>query len=167
MAGPFSIENPGVAVTYSVDVLGNVFQNGNLTVNGTTTSGATTNNGTTVNNGPSTFNGTATFSSVIVESNGINSSGSVSYLATLGIAAGTGGTQLADTTRDYQVYLTVTTAGGPNTILIGAANPPVSATITAMSTVNLGHVFSFRLPAGWYVRWAGTAGITTQNAVSC
>jgi filamentous hemagglutinin len=174
MAGPFQVENPGVGITYTLDQAGNVTQAGNLTVTGTTYSGATVNNGTVTNSGPSTFAGTATFSSEIVANAGINSSGGISVLlggtigsgnaAILGTAAS--GTQLSDVTRDYMVYIGVTAGGAAATLTIGPASTAIN-TLYAAATCGVGTQYSFRLPAGWYVRFQGTAAITQQIAVSC
>ena len=156
MAAPFVVEGstPGTQL-WSVDASGNTVQSGNMNVTGTTISGATTNNGTQVNNG------------ITVQNAGINSSGSVHYIATLGFGvSAASGTQLSDTTRDYMVYLGVTAGGAAATLSIGAANTAV-ATLYATATCGVGTQYAFRLPAGWYIRFQGTAGITQQTAISC
>jgi hypothetical protein len=75
--------------------------------------------------------------------------------------------QLADLTRDYTVYLAVTTSGTATTVAIGPTSTPAN-TILPSSSVTAGQLISFRLPAGWYVKWAGTTtAIATQTAIGC
>lgn len=82
-------------------------------------------------------------------------------------AAGTAA-QLADTTRDYMVYLTVTTAGTATSVKIGPTSSANAVTIMGSAAATAGQVISFRLPAGWYVLWAGTTtAIADQSAVGC
>ncbi len=162
MATAFSVESstPGSPV-WSVDPSGNVIQSGSIQVTGTTASAF----GTV---------GQITTTGVILQNNGINSSGSVNVLsggtigaglvAILGTAAN--GTQLADLTRDYMVYLGVTAGGAAATLTIGPANTAVN-TLYAAATCNVGTQYAFRVPAGWYIRFQGTAGITQQIAISC
>lgn len=76
--------------------------------------------------------------------------------------------QLADTTRDYMVYLTVTTSGTATSVTIGPTAAANAATIMGSAPATAGQVISFRLPAGWFVKWAGTTtAIATQTAVGC
>ena len=77
-------------------------------------------------------------------------------------------TQLADQTRDYQIYLNVTTSGTSTSVTMG----PTSATVTAVSilasaSVTAGQVITFRVPAGWWVAWTGTTTVLAQAAVGC
>lgn len=75
--------------------------------------------------------------------------------------------QLADTTRDYMVYLEIGTAGTANTLLIGPTSSPAN-TIVASGTATTGEVMAFRLPAGWWVQWsATTATLASQTAIGC
>jgi hypothetical protein len=75
--------------------------------------------------------------------------------------------QLADLTADYMVYLEITTAGTAFSLAIGPVNTTVN-TIIASSTATLGSLITIRLPAGWWLKWAGTtAAIATQTAVRC
>jgi hypothetical protein len=74
--------------------------------------------------------------------------------------------QLSDTTKVYMVYLNVTTAGTATTLAIGPTSG-VANVIKASSVATLGDVYAVRLPAGWYLKWAGTTtAIATQLAVS-
>ena len=164
MAAPFSVESqtPGSTV-WSVDASGNSIQSGNLTVAGATSvTGATT------------ITGAATISGVISQGGGINSSSSVKFLTGTQVGAGSAailgtaasGTQLSDLTRDYMLYFTVTAGGAAATWLIGSTSA-CNATVWAAATTNVGTQYAFRLPAGWFAQFTGTAGITNQNAVSC
>lgn len=75
--------------------------------------------------------------------------------------------QLSDLTRDYMVYMQVGTAGTATTLAIGPTSTPAN-TIKASSAANAGDLWSFRLPAGWFVKWAGTTTtIATQTAIGC
>lgn len=75
--------------------------------------------------------------------------------------------QLTDTTRDYMVYLTVGTAGTAFTVAIGPTSSPAN-TIVPSGTATSGQVVSFRLPAGWFVKWsATTATLAGQKAIGC
>ena len=160
MAAPFQVEGatPGTQV-WSVDAVGNTVQSGTLTA-------AVMNAGT---QGATTYNGIQTYAA----NAGDNTSAAAVYLngtigagaaALLGTAAT--GTQLSDTTRDYMVYLGVTAGGAAATLSIGAANTAV-ATLYAAATCGVGTQYAFRLPAGWFIRFQGTAGITQQPAISC
>jgi len=162
MAAPFVVEGstPGTQV-WGVDASGNTVQSGNCTVAGTL-------------NAPYQSAQTATVTGVLTANGGYNSSGGVTVLgggtigaggnAILGTAAS--GTQLSDTTKDYMVYIGVTAGGAAATLTIGPANTAVN-TLYAAATCNVGTQYAFRLPAGWYVRFQGTAGITQQIAISC
>jgi len=75
--------------------------------------------------------------------------------------------QLSDLTRDYIVYLTVGTAGTAFTVAIGPTSTPAN-TIVPSGTATSGQVVSFRLPAGWFVKWsATTATLAGQKAIGC
>ena len=160
MAAPFVVEGstPGTQV-WSVDAVGNTVQSGTVTA-------LVMNAGT---QGATTYNGIQTYAA----NSGDNTNAAAVYLngtigaganAILGTAAT--GTQLSDTTRDYMVYIGVTAGGAAATLSIGAANTAV-ATLYAAATCGVGTQYAFRLPAGWYIRFQGTAGITQQTAISC
>jgi hypothetical protein len=106
-----------------------------------------------------------TLTGVLSLGDGSNTAGSAPVLAPA-FAAGTAA-QLSDTTRDYMVYLAVTTSGTATTVAIGPTSTPAN-TILPSSSVTAGQLISFRLPAGWYVKWAGTTtAIATQTAIGC
>jgi hypothetical protein len=109
----------------------------------------------------------ATYAEVINANAGTNSSGSAPVLTSLGAVSGTG-IQLTDTSRDYLVYLTVTTSGTATSVTIGPTSSANAATVMASAAATAGQVISFRLPAGWYFKWAGTTtAIGGQVAVGC
>ena len=193
MEGGFNITNQGAAtvVVSGMDGVGGGFFTGTLTaaaaqlgtIQGTTTVGTGTittgSIGTaTIGTGSITAltagNATLTTTAVVTENAGVNTAGGISVLgggtigaggvAILGTAAT--GTQLSDLTRDYHVYVGVTAGGTSATLTIGPANTCVN-TLYAAATCNIGTQYSFRLPAGWYVRFQATAGITQQIAISC
>ena len=75
--------------------------------------------------------------------------------------------QLADKTRDYVVYLECTTSGTATTIAIGPTSTPAN-TIMASAAATAGTVYTVRLPAGWWLQWAGTTtAFATQTAIGC
>lgn len=150
MAGPFVVESgvPGTQV-WSVDFSGNVVQSGTIT--------------------PSAF-GPANLSGITTQiaGAGVNSSLSANYLAALGFGvSAASGTQLTDLTRDYMVYITTTAGGANNTVTIGNNTTATTATIYACATTGTGILWSFRLPAAWYVRCQGAVAIGNQFAISC
>lgn len=74
--------------------------------------------------------------------------------------------QLSDVTRDYQVYLTVGTAG-TITVAIGPTSTPANTLVNA-ATATAGELVSVRLPAGWFLEVTlVTATLATQTAISC
>ena len=159
MAAPFQVEGatPGTQV-WSVDAVGNTVQSGTVTA-------VTLNAGT---QGATAYTGIQTYNA----NSGDNTGAAAVYLnATIGAGAnailGTAatGTQLSDTTRDYMVYLTSVGGGGGATLSIGPANTAVS-TLYANATIGTGFSYSFRLPAGWYIRAQATVAFT-QTAISC
>lgn len=94
-----------------------------------------------------------------------NTSGSCPVLTP--VFANNAASQLSDLTRDYFVYLAVTTSGTSTTVAIGPTSTPAN-TILPSSSVTAGQLISFRLPAGWYCKWAGTTTvIATQTAIGC
>lgn len=97
---------------------------------------------------------------------GTSTSASAPVLTSLGFATGTAA-QLSDTSRDYTVYLECTTSGTATTIAIGPTSTPAT-TIMASATATAGTVYTVRLPAGWYLKWAGTTtAFATQTAIGC
>jgi hypothetical protein len=110
---------------------------------------------------PGTVNGVQTLNG------GTTTASSAPVLTSLGATNGGGGVQLADTTRDYMVYLGVTTAGTATTVEMGHSSAASDVVIVSNAAVSAG-LISFRLPAGWYFKWAGTTtAIANQNAVGC
>jgi hypothetical protein len=98
---------------------------------------------------------------------GTSTAASAPVLTSLGFTSGTAA-QLTDTTRDYMVYLECTTSGTATSITIGHTSSANDVTIMASAAATAGVVYSFRLPAGWYVKWTGTTtAFATQNAVGC
>jgi len=98
---------------------------------------------------------------------GTSTAGSAPVLTALGAVSGTA-LQLADLTRDYMVYLEVTTAGTATSVAMGPTNAVSAVTIMTSQAATAGQVISFRLPAGWFFKWAGTTtAIGNQNAVGC
>jgi hypothetical protein len=75
-------------------------------------------------------------------------------------------TQLADTTRDYNVYLAVTTSGTATSIAIGPTSA-VANTILPSSSVTAGVVYKVMLPAGWFLKFTGTTTVISATAIGC
>ena len=102
---------------------------------------------------------------VITPTAGMSSASSAPAL-TPTFASGTAA-QLSDVTRDYTVYLECTTSGTATTIAIGPTSTPAN-TIMASAPATAGTVYTVRLPAGWYLKWAGTTtAFATQTAIGC
>lgn len=81
-------------------------------------------------------------------------------------ASGTA-SQLTDVTRDYVVYLQIGTPGTAFTLAIGPTSG-VANTIMASATPLADDLLTIRLPAGWFLKWAGTSTtLTTQTAIGC
>lgn len=166
MEGGFNIINQGGSpvVVSGMDSVGNVWASGTVTCGNILTTGTAT----------GTFTGTQAFNGMIDANAGYNSASGVIVLGGGTIGAGGAaivgtaatGTQLSDVTRDYNVYIGVTAGGTAATLTIGPANTCVN-TLYAAATCNVGTQYSFRLPAGWFIRFQGTAGITQQIAISC
>lgn len=96
---------------------------------------------------------------------GTNTAGSAPAL-TPTFASGVA-SQLADTARDYIVYLQIGTAGTGFTLAIGPTSTPAN-TIFASATPVSEELISFRLPAGWFVKWSGTGTtLAAQIAIGC
>lgn len=133
--------NPGIDATGGT-VGGNLTVTGNLVVNGTEAPGGVSSPGA-----------------------GVNTAGSAPAL-TPTFANGTAA-QLADTSRDYLVYLQIGTAGTGFTLAIGPTSSPAN-TLFASATPVSEELISFRLPAGWFVKWAGTGTtLANQTAIGC
>jgi hypothetical protein len=106
-----------------------------------------------------------TVTNLLTSNGGTSSAGSAPAL-TPAFANGTAA-QLTDTTRDYMLYLQVGTAGTGFSLAIGPTSSPAN-TIVASSTPLAGGLYTFRLPAGWFVKWSGTTTtLTTQTAIGC
>lgn len=75
--------------------------------------------------------------------------------------------QLADTTRDYEVYFQIGTGGGTVSLSIGPTSTPANAILTSAVGVN-GELIRVRLPAGWYLKiTVATSTIADQIAIGC
>ena len=115
-----------------------------------------------------TINSTSTspqaVAGVITANAGTNSSGAAAVL-TPTFANGTAA-QLADLTRDYNVYLAVTASGTATTVAIGPTSTPAN-TLLPSSSVTAGQMIMFRLPASWYVKWSGTTTTVSATAIGC
>jgi hypothetical protein len=96
---------------------------------------------------------------------GSNSAGSA---PSPGIAFANGtAAQMPDLTRDFMVYFQIGTAGTGFSVKIGSGNPP-GRTVYASATPPAGGLVSFRVPAGWFVQWAGTGTtLASQTCVGC
>lgn len=109
------------------------------------------------------YNPPGTVTGVQTLNGGTNTSGSAPVLTptfSSGVAA-----QLADLTRDYLVYLEVGTAGTAMSVAIGPT-AGVANTISTSGVATSGQIISFRLPAGWFVKWtATTATLANQIAI--
>jgi hypothetical protein len=98
---------------------------------------------------------------------GTSSAASAPILTSLGAVSGTA-IQLTDTTRDYLVYLEVTTAGTATSVTMGHTSSANDVTLMSSAAATAGQVITFRLPAGWYFKWTGTTtAIGNQVAVGC
>lgn len=96
---------------------------------------------------------------------GTNTAASAPLLTSLGFT-GTAA-QLSDVTRDYTVYLAVTTGGTATTVEFGHTSAATDVVLVSNASVTAGQVISFRLPAGWYVKASGTSTVFSQSAVGC
>jgi hypothetical protein len=98
-------------------------------------------------------------------SGGTSTAGSAPLL-TPTFASGTAA-QLSDTTRDYEIYLQIGTAGTAFSVAIGPTSTPAD-TIYASATPPAGALITFRCPAAWFVKWAGTSTtLASQKAIGC
>jgi hypothetical protein len=76
--------------------------------------------------------------------------------------------QLSDATRDYEVYLQIGTAGTAFSLTMGHTSAASDVTLFSSATPAAGQMLHFRLPASWYVKWAGSSTtIAHQAAVGC
>lgn len=127
------------------------------------TGGSVTGNLTVTGNG--VVNGTQAVGGILSANAGVNTSASAPAI-TPTLANGTAA-QLADTTRDYLVYLTIGTPGTAFTLAIGPTSG-VANTLMGSATPLADELLSFRLPAGWFVKWAGTlTTLSSQIAIGC
>lgn len=107
----------------------------------------------------------ATFAEVVNANAGTSSAGSAPVI-TPTFASGTAA-QLADLTRDYQVYFAIATGGGTVSLSIGPTSTPANAIMTSATGVN-GALISVRLPAGWFLKITlATSTIGSQTAIGC
>lgn len=176
MPAPFTVVNQTTEATvFTVDGSGNTTQNGNATVTGTLVSGAQTQASSTVTGnetvggtltvtGATTLTGATTQTGLVTVNGGTATNGSAPVL-TPTLASGTAA-QLSDTTRDYMVYMDITTSGTATSIAIGPTSTPAN-TIVASASVTAGVLYSFRLPAGWYIKWSGTTTALSTTAIGC
>ena len=75
--------------------------------------------------------------------------------------------QLADTTRDYNVYFQLAGGAGTVTLAIGPTSTP-AYTIASSAVTFTGEIVQVRLPAGWYLDITlGTSTIASQIAIGC
>lgn len=129
--------------------------------------GAATAAAALANLGGAPANGSAPFTGVADFNAGTDTAGSAPALTALGAVSGTA-IQLADLTRDYMVYLDVTTGGTATTVAMGPTSGVSAVSILNNVAVAVGQLISFRLPAGWFFKWTGTTtAIGNQNAVGC
>jgi hypothetical protein len=96
---------------------------------------------------------------------GTNTSASAPLLTSLGFS-GTAA-QLSDVSRDYTVYLCVTTSGTATTVEFGHTSAASDVVLVNNASVTAGQVITFRLPAGYYVKASGTSTVFSQSAVGC
>jgi hypothetical protein len=108
---------------------------------------------------------TVAVTGVLSPNAGTNTSGSAPVLTptfTSSTAA-----QLSDTTRDYMIYFQVGTVGSGFSVKIGPTSSPANTIVTS-ETPTANQLIMFRLPAGWYVEWAGSSTtLASQKAIGC
>jgi len=120
--------------------------------------------------GNATWGALPAFPAIITSPAGGGVSTSVSATAVTTSFPQTTATQLADTTRDYMVYLTMTGGGSAKTLSLsmGPSTGQENTVFDLVSTPGQSVPVTVRLPAAWYVYWDGTASLTTSTiAVSC
>lgn len=140
--------NAAIDATLSRTGVGALFFGANVTVNGT-----------------AGFNNNIGVTGIAAHNGGTQTSGSAPVV-TPALANGTAA-QLSDITRDYMVYFTVGTAGSAFSVAIGPTSAAAD-TIVSSNTPNAGESIGFRLPAGWFVKWAGTSTtLANQKAIGC
>lgn len=111
--------------------------------------------------------GNATVAGLQTLNGGTNTSGSAPVITGIGATSGSA-TQLSDHTRDYLVYFTITTSGTATSLTIGHTSGASDVTIVPSGAATAGTLWTFRLPAGWYLKWTGTTtAISNQVAVGC
>ena len=112
--------------------------------------------------------GNVTASGIVNVNAGTDTAASAPILTAVAGTNGGGGVQLTDTTRDYNVYLQVGTAGTAFIVTMGHTSAGNDVTIHASGTATAGQTVSFRLPAGWYFLWSATTATLAQSvAVGC
>ena len=111
--------------------------------------------------------GAFTASGLVTRNGGTTTAGSAPVITGIGAASGAA-TQLSDLTRDYMVYLEVTTAGTATSLTMGPTSAANAVTIVSSAVASAGVLWAFRLPAGWWFKWTGTTtAVGNQNAVGC
>jgi hypothetical protein len=166
MSAPFTVvdESTGT-VNYTIDASGNSVQNGNETCLGNSTVVKNfTVTGTSTFTGATTLSGAQTIAGLLTLNGGTDTAGSAPVL-TPTLSSGTAA-QLADLTRDYSVTMNITTSGTATHIEIGPTSTPAN-TVLASASVTAGQVVSFRLPAGWFIKWTGTTTALSTLAIGC
>lgn len=151
-------------VSYPNQIAGPVTVTGGVTMDTSTVTGAQT-VGSQVNNGNDRVTGTLRVTGVSSLNGGVNTANSANVIVPAlanGVAA-----QLSDLTRDYMLYLEIGTAGTGFTLAIGPDASTANSVITSVTPV-VGMQFTVRVPAGWFVKWAGTTTVlANQIAVGC
>jgi hypothetical protein len=104
------------------------------------------------------------FNQLLVLQAGSSTSGSAPVI-TPTFSTGVSG-QLGDVTRDYQCYFQINAAGTGFTLAIGPGTVPTH-TIMSSATPATDELISFRLPAGWFIKWSGSTTLATQTAIGC
>jgi hypothetical protein len=114
-------------------------------------------------NGPVNAYDGPTVYGVAAHDSGTSSAGSAPVLTPT--ITGTA-SQLSDTTRDYTCTVTVATAGTAFVVAIGPTSS-VTTTIHPSSPAVAGISFTWRQPAGWYVKITGTSLVYSTVCVGC
>jgi hypothetical protein len=112
--------------------------------------------------------GNVTTSGIINVAGGSDTAASAPVLTAVAGTNGGAAVQLTDTTRDYNVYLQVGTAGTAWIVSMGHTSSGNDVTLHASGVATAGQVLTFRLPAGWYFLWSATTATLAQSvAVGC
>ena len=163
-------------VSYPNQITGPVTVTGGMTVGGgvTATGGATVDTVTVTGNSSAaayTSTGNITVGATLKvtglsQINGGTTTAASAPAITPTLANGVA-SQLSDVTRDYILYLEVGTAGTGFTLSIGPTSGVANAVVTSVTPVT-GMLFTLRIPAGWFIKWAGTTTtLANQLAIGC